>query len=207
MALERVKEELGRPDLPIHIVDTKLPSTAQYVLIAEAIRQRDRGLTAEQMVAWAEEARYFVNVLFMVEDLDALHRGGRVPKGVAVVGGALDVKPLLSIDLDGGLSVVGITRGRKKGIRKLAQYFLDKHNEDAFSNVVAVGNADCPKDAARVVDLIHKTDDTVLPMISTIGPTIGCHVGPGMLSCCFWGADRRDGVSVSDRIASGVRGE
>ena len=207
MALERVKEELGRPDLPIHIVDTKLPSTAQYVLIAEAIRQRDRGLTAEQMVAWAEEDRYFVNVLFMVEDLDALHRGGRVPKGVAVVGGALDVKPLLSIDLDGGLSVVGITRGRKKGIRKLAQYFLDKHNEDAFSNVVAVGNADCPKDAARVVDLIHKTDDTVLPMISTLGPTIGCHVGPGMLSCCFWGADRRDGVSVSDRIASGVRGE
>ena len=204
-ALERVKEELGRPDLPIYVVDTKLPSTCQFLLVTEAIRQRDRGLTAEEMVRWAEEARYYVHLVFMVDDLEALHRGGRVPRSVAVLGGALDVKPLLSIDLDGGLTVVGVTRGRRKGIRKLAEAFLADHNDDHFSNVVAIGNADCPLDAERLVSLIHRRDETTVPMISTIGPTIGCHVGPGMISCSFWGPDRRGRSSVADRIAQSVR--
>ena len=110
------------------------------------------------MVRWAEEARYFVQTIFMVDDLDALHRGGRVPKSVAVLGGALDVKPLLTFDLDGALSVIGISRGRKKGLRKLASFYERNHNDDLFSNVVAIGNADCPRDADRLADIIHKGD-------------------------------------------------
>ncbi len=204
-ALARVREELGRPDLPIHIVDTKIGSTSQYLLVVEALRQRDKGLTAEEMVAWAKEARYFVQTIFMVDDLDALHRGGRVPKSVAVVGGALDVKPLLTFDLDGALSVIGIARGRKKGLKKMASFYEKNHNTDLFSSVVAIGNADCPKDAERMADIIHRSDDTAITMISTIGPTIGCHVGAGMVSCCFWGEDRRTGASVSDQIAQSVR--
>ena len=207
MALDRVKDELGRPDLPIYIVDCKIGSTSQYLFMVEAIRQRNKGLTATEMVEWAKEARYFVQTIFMVDDLDALHRGGRVPKSVAVVGGALDVKPLLTFDLDGALSVVGVTRGRKKGLRKMASFYERTHNTDMFSSVVAIGNADCPKDAERLADMIHKTDETAVTMISTIGPTIGCHVGPGMVSCCFWGPDRRKGMSVSDRIAQSVRGK
>ena len=207
MALERVKEELGRDDLPIYIVDTKLPSTPQGILIHEAIRQRDKGLSAEEMVKWVEEARYYVHTYFMVDDLKALHRGGRVPKSVAVIGGALDVKPLLSCDLDGGLEVIGVARGRKKGMRRLADAFIKEHNTDVFSNMVAIGNADCPKDAEKLLDLCRKNDDSVIGQMSTIGPTIGCHVGPGMLSCCFWGNDRRDGTSVSDQIAKTVKGE
>lgn len=203
-ALERLEEEAGKK-LPISIVDLKIGSTSQYLFMVEAIRQRDKGLTADEMVRWAEEARYYVQTIFMVDDLDALHRGGRVPKSVAVVGGALDVKPLLTFDLDGALSVIGIARGRKKGLRKLASFYDKNHNEDMFSNVVAIGNADCPKDADKLADLIDKSNDSAVTMISTIGPTIGCHVGAGMVSCCFWGKDRRDGMSVSDRIASSVR--
>ena len=206
-ALERVKEELGRPDLPIYIVDTKIASTAQYLFIVEAIRQRDKGMAAGDFVRWAEEARYFVQTIFMVDDLDALHRGGRVPRSVAVIGGALDVKPLLTFDLDGALSVIGVTRGRKKGLKKMASFYEKNHNDDMFSSVVTIGNADCPKDAEKLADIIHKSEDTAVTMISTIGPTIGCHVGAGMVSCCFWGADRRKGASVSDKIAHNVKGE
>lgn len=205
-ALARLEEEAGR-SLPISIVDLKLGSTAQYLFVVEAIRQRDKGLTADQMVRWAEEARYFVQTIFMVDDLEALHRGGRVPKSVAVLGGALDVKPLLTFDLDGALSVIGISRGRKKGLRKLASFYEKSHNDDLFSNVVAIGNADCPRDAERLAGIIHKGNDSAVTMVSTIGPTIGCHVGPGMVSCCFWGADRRHGASVADQISQSVRGQ
>lgn len=204
-ALERVKDELGEPHLPIYIVDCKIGSTSQYLFIVEAIRQRDKGLTAQEMVAWAEEARYYVHTIFMVDNLDTLHRGGRIPKSVAVVGGALDVKPLLTFDLDGALSIIAVSRGRKKGIKRMANFYRKLHSTDMLSSAVAIGNADCPRDAERMANEVTKINDSAIPMISTIGPTIGCHVGPGMLSCCFWGPDRRKNVSVSDRIAHSVR--
>ena len=83
-ALDRVQEELGR-ELPIYIVDTLLASTSFYLLLEEGVRQRDRGLTVQEFVRWAEDARYHVWTIFMVDNLDTLHRGGRIPKSVALV--------------------------------------------------------------------------------------------------------------------------
>lgn len=208
-ALRRLCDERGKSaeELGIYVVDLKLGSTPQGLIIAEAARQRDRGLTAPELAQWASEARYYVQTMFMVDDLDALHRGGRIPAGVAVVGGKLDVKPLLSFDIDGKLAVVGVARGRKKGLRRMAEYFIKNRNADLYSNVAAVGNADAPTDAHRLCELIAKKDDGTMFMETSIGPTIGCHVGPGMVSISFWGEDRRGQTSISDRIAGMVRGK
>lgn len=203
-ALDRVRES-HKSDVPLYVVDLRIGSTTQSLFTAEAVRQRDKGLTAEEMVAWAEEARYFVHTMFMVDDLDALRRGGRIPAGVAVVGAKLDVKPLLTFDLDGKLAMAGIARGRKKGIRRMAEYYEKTHNTDMCSAIAAIGNADCPHDAERLIDLIKRSDENTMFLQSNIGPTIGCHVGANMVSCCFWGPDRRESASVSDRIANKVR--
>ena len=207
LALDRLKEELG-DDIPLYIVDLKIGSTPQGLLTVEAVRQRDHGLTAEEMVAWAEEARYYVQTIFMVDDLDSLRRGGRIPSALAVVGGLLDIKPLLTFDLDGRLASAGMARGRRKGFRKMAEFFEKAHSSDAYgSNLVAMGNADCPRDLPVFQDIVRKKDDNVLFFESSIGPTIGSHVGPGMISLCFWGRDRRESASVSDRIAANVKSE
>lgn len=203
--LERLKEELG-PDLPIYVVDSKMGSTAQALLVAEAVRQRDKGLTAEEMVRWLEEARYYVQIIFMVDDLKALRRGGRIPAGVAVAGSVLDVKPLLTFDLDGKLAMTGVARGRKKAMRKIADFYRKNHGAATYENVSSLGNADCPHDLKHLRDLLLKEDDSLMFLETNIGPTIGCHVGPGMLSCCFWGGDRRGSAPVADRIARDVRG-
>ena len=118
LQLNVLKEE--NPDLEIYAVDTRLASVAEALLVYEALRQRDRGLTAKELAAWAEEARFFVSAQFMVDDLEALRRGGRIPSSVAYAGSKLDVKPLLSIDTDGRLTLVGVARGRKKGVKALA---------------------------------------------------------------------------------------
>ena len=65
------------PDAELYLVDTHLASVAEGLLVHEALRQRDKGLTARELAQWAEEARYFVDAEFMVEDLEALRRGGR----------------------------------------------------------------------------------------------------------------------------------
>lgn len=202
--LGRLHEELGE-DIPLYIVDLKLGCTPQGLLVAEAVRQRDRGLTAEEMVAWAEEARYFVHTIFLVDNLDALRRGGRIPPAAASIGTKLDVKPLLAFDLDGKLAIKGVARGRKKAIKKLAEYWDKHHDPNSAVSMVAVGNADCERDLGTLESLIRKSNDSIVFLETSIGPTIGCHVGPGMMSCCFWGADRRETASISDRIARSVR--
>ena len=182
-------------------------SVAEALLVYEALNQRDNGMTARELAAWAEEARYFVDAEFMVDDLESLRRGGRIPSTVAYAGAKLDVKPLLNISIEGKLALTGVARGRKKGIRQLAEYCSKRITDQMPGRCVVIGNADCPKDAARLKELLAKEDDNLLFLESSIGPVIGSHVGPGMLAVVFWGGDRREELSVADRIARKIKKE
>ena len=202
VALERVRAEY--PDSELYVLDLQIGSTPQSLLIADAIRHKDEGLTAAELVAWADEARFYAQTIFMVDDLDALARGGRIPAGVAFAGSKLDVKPLLNFDLQGKLGMCGVARGRKKGLHVMADFYK-KNRDKVGTQLVYIGNADCPEDGERLAQLIHAIEPKAQIVFTNIGPTIGSHVGPGMVSCCFWGGDRRENVSVSDRIARKVK--
>lgn len=203
LAADQIKE--AHPDFELYVVDTKLASVAEGLLVYEAIRQQQNGMTAQELAAWAEEALYYVHGYFMVSDLECLHRGGRIPASVATVGSKLDAKPLLGFGLDGSLALVGVARGRKKGMRALIDYFERNREQQGEGATVLIGNADCPKDVQRLADLLGKTDDDAVVLECSIGPVIGCHVGPDMLAIVFWGNDRRETVSVVDRIANKVK--
>lgn len=193
------------PDAELYLVDTRLASVAEGLLVYEALQQRDKGLTARELSEWAEEARYFVDAEFMVEDLESLRRGGRIPASVAFAGSKLDVKPMLSIGQDGKLSLAGVARGRKKGLKQLAEYYQKRVVDKGPGQCVVIANADCEKDAERLKEVLSKVDDSILFLESSIGPVIGSHVGPGMIALVFWGSDKREELSVADRIARKVR--
>lgn len=193
------------PDAELYLVDTCLASVAEALLVHEALRQRENGLSAKELAAWAEEARFFVDAEFMVDDLESLRRGGRIPGSVAYAGAKLDVKPLLTIGADGKLSLSGVARGRKKGIKQLADYYAKRVDSEGPAKYVVIGNADCPKDAERLKEALSKVDDSILFLESSIGPVIGSHVGPGMIAVVFWGSDKREELSVADRIARKVK--
>ena len=193
------------PDAELYLVDTRLASVAEALLVHEALRQREKGLSAKELARWAEEARFFVDAEFMVDDLESLRRGGRIPGSVAYAGAKLDVKPLLSIGADGKLSLCGVARGRKKGIKQLADYYAKRVADEGAVKYVVIGNADCPKDAERLKEALAKIDDSILFLESSIGPVIGSHVGPGMIAVVFWGSDKREELSVADRIARRVK--
>lgn len=171
------------PDFELHIVDTHLASVAEGLLVYEALVQHEKGMSAAELAAWAEEARCFVNEEFMVDDLEALRRGGRIPASVAVA------------------------RGRKKGIRQLAEYYKKNVDDAGQAHVAIVGHADCPKDAARLKEALEKEAPGLLCLVCNIGPVIGSHVGADMLAVVFWGHDKRENLSVADRIARKVKGD
>jgi DegV family protein with EDD domain len=193
------------PDAELYVVDTCLASIAEGLLVFEAIRQRANGLTAQELADWASEVRFYVNEMFMVDDLESLKRGGRIPASVAFAGSKLDVKPMMEIDLDGKLSLAGVARGRKKGMRLLAEFYKKHALELGEGTHIVIGSSDCPKDVQRLKDELTKVDETALFLETSIGPVIGSHVGPGMIAIAFLGIDAREDLSVSDRIASKVR--
>ncbi len=205
IVLEQKKQE--HPDLELYAVDTKLASVAEALLVYEALRQRERGLSAKELADWASEAHYFINEEFMLDDLEALRRGGRIPSSVAHAGAKLDVKPLLTIDDEGKLALSGVARGRKKGIKALVEYYEKNKADGMPNNNIVIGHSDCPKDAQRLVELLRKIDESAIVIESRIGPVIGSHVGPGMLAIVFWGEDSRLNMSVADRLAHKVKGK
>ena len=99
---------------------------------------------------------------------------------MAYAGSKLDVKPLLTITVDGKLSLAGVARGRKKGIKQLAEYYQKRVAESVPGQCVVVAGADCPKDVGRLKEALAKVDDSILFLESSIGPVIGSHVGPAV---------------------------
>jgi DegV family protein with EDD domain len=203
MAWNEIRKDY--PKAEFYAVDSKLACAAEGLLAMEAVRQCDRGLTAAELAAWAEEARYYVHGYFTLAGLETLRRGGRIPDMAAIAGAKLDIKPILSFDLDGRLAFVGAARGRKKAIKQLIQIFHERFQNNS-PRTVFVGSADAPKDQKTLTEHILESSDELSIWQTSIGPVIGSHVGPGMLGVTFWGPDRRESMSLADRIAKAVSG-
>ena len=208
-AAEMVRE--SHPGFEIYVVDNLCPSAAAELLAIEAVHQAGNGLSAKELVEWVEEARYYVHGYFTLENFDALARGGRIPPAAATVGGKLDIKPELSYDLNGALTLRGMCRGRKKALRAIIADFKANHlsEEDLGGTPLPVGivSADADKDAHWLGDQLRREPGCAdMPIIySSVSPVIGAHVGPGMVACVFWGKDRRESLSFTDRLARKVR--
>lgn len=190
----------ARLDPPIYILDTHQPSTPFGLLVMTAVRHAEAARPdAAEMVRWAIEASQHIHTAFLVDDLMYLARGGRMPTSAAKVGRALGVKPLLSVDMQGKLSFAGIARGRKKCMSKYISAFradraqATEADRAAYPNLVFIGNADCPEDVPVLEGMFREADPAIEVVVTSIGPTIGCHVGPGMLSCCFFAGKHAEG--------------
>ena len=204
-AAQMIKEQY--PDFELYVIDNGAPSVAAELLAIEAVHQANSGLTAHELAKWANDAHYFLHGYFTLETLDALAAGGRIPPAAANIGGKLDVKPEISYDAAGALSLKSICRGRKKALRAIIQDFRDNYSYD-LSLPVAIVSADAKKDAEWVEAQLRKEKgcEGITIIQSTVGPVIGSHVGPGMVAVVFWGTDRREKLSLADKIASKVRG-
>lgn len=200
---DEVKQQY--PDFELHIVDSKLASAAEGLLVMEAVRQCDRGLTAAELAAWVKEARYYVHGYFTLADLATLHRGGRIPDMAAIAGAKLDIKPILTFDLDGRLVFFGAARGRKKSIKQLLQIFEDRFADNSPRTVMVV-SADAEAEQKLLAEQLLKMPKKLSLWQTSIGPVIGSHVGPDMLAIVFWGPDRREHMSLTDKIAKVISG-
>ena len=182
---ETAAADLG--DGRVRAVDTETAS-ASIAMLALAIQRRlDRGTSDEEVDALVERYKRERGLMFTVDTLEFLARGGRVGKAAAFAGALLHVKPILSIR-DGEVVPVKRVRGERNAFAELVAA-LEGETRDEPGFRLAVAHAAAPERAAELEGLIReRRPHAELELVVALGAVIGAHAGPGTLAL-FWFAD------------------
>ena len=185
-AIEELKEKY--PERTVVVADTLCASMGEGLILTYAVRNQQNGMTLEENAAWLENNKLQIAHWFTVDDLMFLHRGGRVSKSSAVLGGLIGIKPILHVDDEGHLVMVTKKRGRKAAIAELANRLKETLQGD-ITQPIYISHGDCLQDAEELADILRSFGATDIT-ISLIGTVIGSHSGPGTLALFFLGNKR-----------------
>ncbi|MDO5716887.1 MAG: DegV family protein [Tissierellia bacterium] len=180
------------PERKIYVVDSLCASSGLGLLVDKVVELRDQGKAIDEIYAFVEEHKLNVQHWFTSMDLTHYFRGGRISRTSFLIGGALNICPVLNMDYKGKLTPRKKARGFKKALNSLVDQMseLAEHRKE-YDQKVFICQSDEEENAQFVADKIRKTFPYVKEVcIFPIGTTIGSHTGPGTISIFFWG-DRR----------------
>jgi DegV family protein with EDD domain len=170
----------------VQVIDSGVTSGGTTIL-ADAIQRRlERGTDEDELEALAERFRRERGLLFTVDTLEYLIRGGRIGKASGLAGQLLSVKPILVFD-DGEVAPLKRVRGRGKAIAELEEIFRRAtEGQDSPDLHVGLGHADAAADCAELARRVEAArPQASVDIVTTLGPVIGTHGGPGTLGL-FW---------------------
>ncbi len=183
-----IAEELSEkyPERRIVCVDSLCASIGEGLLVYLAGRLRAEGKNLDEVTDWVMENRTRICHWFTVDDLIHLKRGGRLNSLEAVVGTALKIKPVLSVDREGRLTVVTKVRGIKKGMEYLKERLINDGCNTAGQTIL-IGHADAEEIAVQMKEQLLSEGLVRDAILTNVGPVIGTHVGSGMFALVFLG--------------------
>lgn len=177
------------PEAKIIAIDSLCASTGQGLLLYKAIELKEQGKTIDEIAQWVEENKLHICHNVTVDDLHHLHRGGRISKTSAVIGTMVKIKPIIHMNNEGRLSVIGKERGRKKSLTTLINR-MEVQMEGYDNPIVMIAHGDCEEDALYVKKMIEERFGIHNIWISEFGAVIGSHTGPGVVAVFFMGKER-----------------
>jgi DegV family protein with EDD domain len=168
----------------VRVVDTRTVSAAIAILALAVQRRLERGTTDEEVDALVERYRREHGLLFTVDTLEYLARGGRIGRAAALAGSLLNVKPILEI-ADGEVVPLKRVRGRQKALEEFRAIF-EAASPDAPSLHVGIAHAAAPERLAELERLVAASRPQAhLDVATTLGAVVGTHAGPGTVGF-FW---------------------
>lgn len=162
------KEEGGFSN--VHIYETACTTAMLRILIEEALKNREK--TAAEVIALLDELRPRIKLLACLDTLEYLYKGGRIKKSLAIVGGLLGIKPLISIWTDGTVQMVGRAHGRKRALKSLADAFLADKTDPDYPVYFLQTNTD--RLAREVMEMTGNADARIFRICCAVGT----HIGP-----------------------------
>ncbi|MBA3566594.1 MAG: DegV family protein [Actinobacteria bacterium] len=171
----------------VHAVDSRTASLA-IAMLAHAIQRRlARGTTDAELAALVKRFQRDSTVIFTVETLEYLQRGGRIGRAAALAGSLLNVRPILSVQ-DGEVVAVARVRGSKKAMVEFERRFAEA-TEDRPGLRVAIAHADAPEWVGTLSELVWRVRPKAeIEFTATLGAVVSTHTGPGAVGF-FWFQD------------------
>ena len=171
----------------IRVIDTETASAAVAMLGLAIQRRLERGTTDEEVEELVRRHRNDSQLIFTLDTLDYLARGGRIGRAAAWAGGLMRVKPILTIRA-GEVVPLKRVRGNQRAFHEFIRAF-ESGSEDGPGLRIAIADADAPDRSEALKELVQRTrPQAQLELVTTLGPVIGTHAGPGTVGL-FWFAD------------------
>lgn len=183
------------PERHVYVVDSLSASAGVGLLLDGMIEQRDKGMGAAELAAWAEDHRLNVQQWFITTDLRFFIKGGRISKTAGAIGSMLNICPIMDVEPDGSLGVKAKARGKKRGIKTIVSQFLAtngaSHDGADYTGRIFISQSDCFEDAQMMAAELKAAAPGIESVsIFNIGATIGVHTGPGTTAVFWWGEPR-----------------
>ena len=173
----------------IMVVDSLCASAGYGLLVKLLVDKKNGGASMEELADFAENTKLKVCHWFTVDDLKYLKAGGRISATTALVGGMLNIKPVMKMDNNGKLISVSKVRGRKAALKAIADLYKETAL-DKKDGVVFISHGDCIDDANALASMIKENSGATVQLTTYVGPVIGSHSGPGTLALFFLANER-----------------
>ena len=172
------------PEANIEVVDSKSIAMALGFQVLAAARAAQNGASLAECKQIAENVRKNTCVIFVLDTLEFLHRGGRIGGAKRFLGTMLKLKPILAIE---GGEVVSIdqVRTQKKALTRLVDIIEER--AQGYSKVhLATLHANNLQTATEILNEAQAHFNTVESALSELSPAIGTHAGPGAVGLAYW---------------------
>ena len=185
LAKEELLEEY--PDFKLTILDTKCASLGFGLVVEKVLRMQANGAPKELII---EAAQYFcdhMEHIVTVETLEYLYKGGRLSRTSAVLGGVLDVKPIIEVNDEGALVAFEKVRGRHKSLKRCVE-LVGERGVELDKQIIGVVHGNDPKTCEQVGEVLMEKYHCRGIIKSWVGCAIGAHTGPGIIGIVFLSA-------------------
>ena len=171
----------------VRMVDTETASAAITMLGLAIQRRLERGTTDEEIAALVERYKDEHRLLFTVDTLEFLAKGGRIGRAAKFAGQMLHIKPILTID-DGEVLPLKRVRGNQKAMQEFVSEFTEGSTDEPGLRV-GIAHADAPERAEALVKMVRDVrPHAEIETVTTLGAVVGTHAGPGTVGF-FWFTD------------------
>ena len=171
----------------VFVVDSLNATIGEQILVEYGLQLKKQGMTAEEIVSVLQEQKHKIHTMGLLDTLEYLKKGGRISPTVAFIGGALAIKPVVAV-VDGEIIMLGKARGSKNGSNFLIRE-IEKADGVDFSKPFCLGYTGLSDELLQkyIHDSEHLWKDYAKELpVSTLGATIGTHVGPGAVAVAFF---------------------
>ena len=192
------------PNVKMEVVDTKAGSFASGLIALQGAKLAEAGASFEEIVSISQENAENIEHVFTIDDLNWLLKGGRINKSGAIIGSALNIKPILDVQ-KGKMVVIEKIRGRKRALNTVADIVQERIKE--FPNqIIGITHADDINAALTVKEMLSEKLGHANIFTEKIGSVLGSHLGIGGVGVFFFNKESNLYINESAAVETVLAG-